>query len=334
VYGCTFDPAPRCAGGPVFRRVGDLSAVGKITSEDTSDELAVGRAIMKLPLASNYFALPTERCRPEIPTGDPDESDCRVITEDGQSSKFGMLIMPAAGQQLLKWSASLPQLAEKYLEVFTHLLEGIIIYQDAGFVHNDIHMGNVLVDQRGVARFIDFGLAFQPAKVKEWSDSHLSTRYRPKFMWQAPEIHGWRMRLNGLRISDGAAQLLAQNEEWRLLAAQFPARAPLGAALQSFLDAVGNDGVAFLRRWANSIDCWRIGLMFFILWNDLLAWSGFQQTSLWRARDTVRRVLGGLTEFDPRRRWSARQALAALDPNSRFVAAAPAATTAVASGQA
>ncbi len=322
VYGCTFDPAPRCAGGRVFKRVGDLPAVGKVTSEDVGAELGVGKAIMSLPLAGNYFALPTAACHPEQPINDQDVRDCRVITESEGATKFSMLIMPAAGQQLIRWAEDHQKLAAGYYDMFVHLLEGMIIYQDAGYTHNDIHMGNVLVDDRGVARYIDFGLAFKPADVQEWKDSRLGTRFRPRFVWQAPEVHGWRMRMNGVRVADGAAQLLQQNDEWRRIQDQMMGRKSLVAALAGFLNEYApHDDVAFLHRYAKGFDCWRIGLMFWMLWDDLTVWKPFSQTALWTRRDTVRRVLAGLTDFDPRTRWTARQALTALDPNNRLAAA-------------
>lgn len=330
VYGCTFNPAPRCAGGRVFTRVGDLPAVGKVTSEDVGEELGVGRAIMKLPLARNYFALPTAACHPEEPVRDNDVNDCRVITESEGATKFSMLVMPAAGQQLIRWAANLDRLATGYYDMFIHLLEGIIIYQDAGYVHNDIHMGNVLVDDRGVGRFIDFGLAFKPAEIQEWRESHLGTRFRPKFVWQAPEVHGWRMRLNGIPEATGAAQLLSSNDEWRRIESQM-GRTPLLTAIRNlYAEFKSTQGVDFLKRYAKGFDCWRIGLMFWMLWDDLTVWSGFQQTPLWMRRDTVRRVLGGLTDFNPKTRWTARQALAALDPNNRLAATGPSASVGVA----
>lgn len=333
VYGCTFSPAPRCAGGRVFDRIGDLPAVGKITSEDSREELGVGRAIMALPLARNYFALPSESCQPELPVRDPDVNDCRVVTESEGSTKFSMLIMPAAGTQLIRYAEQLGRLGNTYVDMFVHLLEGMVIYQNAGYVHNDIHMGNVLVDERGVARFIDFGLAFKPAEIQAWEDSHLGTRFRPKYVWQAPEVHAWRMRLNGVRVADGAAQLLQQNDEWRRVQDQFAGRLPLVSALTGFLNEVGSDGIAMLRRYAKGFDCWRIGLMFWMLWMDLMAYPARTQTAAWQHRDTVRSVLSGLTDFDPRARWTAQQALTALDPNNRLAGPASSAGTGPASGK-
>ena len=152
VYGCTFQPAPRCAGGDVFREIHGMPAVGKVTVEDPTDELSVGRAIMRLPLARQYFALPTASCKPAMPIEDDDARRCKIITEAKRGSEFSLMAMPAAGQQLLGWSANAPRTAENYERIFVHLLEGMVIYQRAGYIHNDIHLGNVLVDAADVAR--------------------------------------------------------------------------------------------------------------------------------------------------------------------------------------
>jgi hypothetical protein len=326
VYGCTFDPAPRCAGGSVFKTISGLPAVGKVTSEDIADELGVGKEIMALPMAKQYFALPSVGCKLSSDgVNDPDANKCRVITESGEGTTFSMLIMPAAGEQLLKWSLNLPRLAEDYRRGFVHLLEGMIIYQRAGFVHNDIHMGNVLVDEVGVARFIDFGLAFKVEDVKVWEDSNLGTRFRPKYIWQAPEVHTWRMVKNGVRVVDGVKQMRDINAELGRIEHQFPNRVPADVALSNLVktspEFVNMDGVGFIRRFGKKFDSWRIGLLMWMLWDDLLHWSGFMLTDTWRQRDVFRRVLGGLTDFDPQSRLTATEALRILDPANRLASA-------------
>jgi hypothetical protein len=45
------------------------------------------------------------------------------------------------------------------------------------------------------------------------------------------------------------------------------------------------------------------------MWNDLVAWPGLRFTSLWNSRETIRTVLSGLTDFDPRARMTVEQAL-------------------------
>jgi len=318
VYGCTFEPVPRCAGGQVFKKIGGLPAVGKLTSEDAGDELAIGKTIMGLPLASAYFALPSAGCTPAMPVDDPDARGCRVITESGEGTKFSMLIMPAAGAQLIKYASNLPRLAANYRRLFIHLLEGANIYQKAGYVHNDIHMGNILVDDAGVARYIDFGLAFKIADVKRWEDAQLGTHFRPKYIWQAPEVHAWRMRLNGVRVTDGVQQLQDINPEYRRMENQFPGRKSATAALSDLIAKASRDGGAFVREYGKRFDSWRLGLCMWFLWDDLVRWPGFVETPVYSERALYRKVLGGMTDFDPRTRLSMAAALRLLDPENRM----------------
>jgi serine/threonine protein kinase len=322
VYGCTFDPAPRCAGGPVFSRIGGLPAVGKVTSEDVTEELGIGKEIMALPLATAYFALPSKECKTETPIRDPDVTECKVMEEAGSGSKFTTLIMPAAGEQLYKYAMDLRRLSENYLRMFIHLLEGACIYQDAGYVHNDIHMGNILVDERGVARYIDFGLAFRVEDVREWGDANLGSTFKPEYIWQAPEVHAWRLMLGGIRLADGVKQLQDKNPEYLQLEHQFPSRKRCLDAIRDFMlssKAVAReDGGAFVRAYGKRFDSWRIGLCMWFLWDDLLRSPGFTSTGLYGKRDLVRSALGGLTDFDPRARLSVAAALLLLDPGNRL----------------
>jgi hypothetical protein len=323
VHGCTFEPAPRCAGGDVFRTVDGKPAVGKITDEDTREELAIGRAIMALPLARQYFALPSIGCRPADRYEDPDARSCNVITEAGLTTHLSMLIMPEGGVQLSKWADSdMPRLAENYLRMFIHLLEGMLIYQKAGYVHNDVHMGNILVDDEGVSRYIDFGLAFRPEDVKKWSDTNLNRSFNPKHILQAPEVHVWRMYLNRVRLSDGLKQLRDANPDYGRLAAQFPARKTAERAFAELLltSYVEHEDVAgFMQRYGFGIDCWRIGLCFWWMWSDLLEWPGLRATRVWSHRERIREVLSGLTNFDYLSRLSAGKALEMLDPDNRML---------------
>jgi hypothetical protein len=326
VYGCTFEPAPRCAGGKVFSRIQGLPAVGKVTVEDVTDELTVGRAIMKLPLAAQYFALPTEACKPHEPVADSDAGTCRFMSEsdDATAQDLSMMVLPMAGTTLLKWSGTdQPRLAAHFRRLFIHLLEGMVIYQRAGYVHNDIHMDNILVDGAGVARYIDFGLAFKVADVKTWQDANLGRSFKPKYVWQPPEVHLWRMLLNGVRVTDGVDQLKEINPEYGQMEHQFPKQPTAEIAMMDLARTSTSiqrkDGGAFVRAYGKRFDSWRIGLCMWMIWSDLLAWPGFRQTALWSERDKIREVMGGLTRFDPRQRLTAEQALAALDPRNRLV---------------
>ena len=317
VYGCTFDPAPRCANGSVFSKIQGLPAVGKITSDDTSDELAAGQAIMALPLASAYFALPTKVCRPAVPVDDPDTATCKVLQETQQVS---MLVMPSAGQPLLKYGMNHSRLITNFKRLFIHLLEGGVIYQGAGYVHNDIHMANILVDELGVARYIDFGLAFRPKDVQKWEDANLGTEFKPQYIFQAPEVHAVRMIKNGIQIVDGVKRLHEQNPEYRQMEHRFPKRRTCEASLVALISSFKGSAAEFVRTYGLQFDAWRIGLCMWFMWDDLLQslTGAFRDTPLYGERELILKVMGGLTDFDPRVRLTMAGALKLLDPNNRL----------------
>lgn len=317
VYGCTFEPAPRCAGGKVFKEVDGMPAVGKVTIEDSDDELRIGRAIMGLPLAKQYFALPTAGCVPATPIEDPDVKRCGILTDRGEKTTLSLLLMPAGGSALSKVvDHDKPWIAANFLRIFVHLLEGMEIYQNAGFVHNDIHDGNILVDDRGVARYIDFGLAFRLVDVRRWEDANLGRTFRAKYVWQAPEVHAMRMYYGGISTEAGAAELLRVNPDYVALERMFPKRRRCADALAHFMRedaAVRAGGTRVIQEYGKRFDWWRIGLCMFIVWNELISWSGFWGTPLYKSqRDPVLAIVSGLTEFDPRIRWSPARALAEL----------------------
>jgi serine/threonine protein kinase len=323
VHGCTFDPAPRCAGGSVFRKVQGLPAVGKLTNDFVDEELAIGRSLMRNPLGAQYFAVPTQQCTPVLPISDRDADDCTVLKEE-EVGPFSVLAMPYAGTELLKWIPKNPlRAAENYERIFVHLLEGILVYQEKGIVHNDIHMGNIMVDDMGVARFIDFGLAYYAKDAVDLETANLGSRFRPQYVFQAPEIHAWRMMINKIPLIDGVRQLYDVNPEYARMEHQFPKRLPALAALEGLMnhnEAFRSENFeAFLRAFWNKIDAWRIGLCMWLLWDDLLHWPWIKKTALWERRDVIRRTLEGLTDFDVRNRLTVADALRILDPKNRMV---------------
>jgi len=237
-----------------------------------------------------------------------------------------MLMLPAAGMRLSQWARINPsRMAENFIRIYVHLLEGMFIYQNAGYVHNDIHEGNILIDEHGVARFIDFGKSFRPATVKKLPDINLFISFNPLYIMTPPEVHAWKMMVNGISLRSGVEQLRILHEEYRQLEIQFPARPSALAALHSFMIedryVTTGDFGGFVRAYGMRFDCWRIGICMWTQWNDLMRSSGFRTSPLWNHQDRMRRVIGGLTEFDPRRRWTVRRALAELDPGNRMAAA-------------
>lgn len=322
-YGCVFHPAPRCAGGTVFSKIGKSKApaIGKIILDDDTitDELELGKQLMKLPNAEQFFALPVTDCTPKLPIQDPDIKSCDVLTDAVKKnpralSHISMLVMPYGGKELQDYSRDLKAVATHFKSILRHLCVGAKLYQNAGYVHNDIHIGNILVDSGGVARFIDFGLAFKPATIRSWDDAHLSRSFkaRSNYLWQPPEVLLWMMLMNNVPVVVGVKDVKRHNPELQLIENQFPSpnRRSFEGALLDLRSAdpyfQRRDSVGFIKRYAKGFDAWRIGLTLWLVWHELLKWPMFRSWDggeLYADKD-VRRVLEGLTDFDPRTRMT------------------------------
>jgi serine/threonine protein kinase len=327
VSGCTFDHVPKCATGSTTKSVAGLSAVGKVAL-DVDDELRVGKAIMSLPLAANYFALPTSACTPKIPIEDPDIGDCDIINdlEDENSESrvseqyLKTLVMPNAGRTIGQWSRNHEVLAANFVRVWRHLLEGMMIYQKAGYIHNDIHDHNVMVDDNAVARYIDFGLAYQPANVTTMASASLGKVFKPKYTWHAPEIQAWRMVLSNTRpvsveeiVRDGIKQF--ETRDYERLEQQFPGRLSAVQALTKYINATkpqleSDDFGTIARKYGVKFDVWRLGLIMWKLWDKLLTWKSLGGSHpIFEKSDKISHVLDGMTDFDVTTRFTPEEAM-------------------------
>ncbi len=66
------------------------------------------------------------------------------------------------GADLAAWLAEKPRSVARILEVFVEAGRGLAAAHEVGLVHRDFKPSNVLIDNRGHARVLDFGLAVRP----------------------------------------------------------------------------------------------------------------------------------------------------------------------------
>jgi serine/threonine protein kinase len=328
-YGCTLEPAPYCKGGPVFKdAVVKMPMVGKVVSEDRADvlhEVAIGKRIMSLgALASNYFAVPTEECEPKISLGDKDARECSIIEkelkrskEKGLPAKLSMMLMPMAGETFSKWASSdIDRLNTHYEKMFIHLLEGMVMYQRAGYIHNDIHAANILVDSKNVPRYIDFGRAFNVRDSLTLASVYLGKSFAPSYMLYSPELHLIEILLGGKKsLENGLDELVdAQYKYYNVLAHHFLRpdiqNMKSWVSILAMFEGMDEKGVLeFVRKYAKQFDSWRIGIIMWLAWSDLMSHGK-------KVKPVFRVVLDGLTKFDVRERWTAEKALQILSPKN------------------
>jgi len=352
-FGCAFTPALPCEDGRKFEADDIVKIVVKGTEAD--EELKTGRAIMAISsLSSNYFALPKESCTPLMPIQDPDASQCELLEEgeevgegvkgqgkgqgkdEGKSyNMFSMLIMPNAGITLYDWSHKYPVVADNFQRVIKHLLEGMVIFQDPGYIHNDIKDNNILVDKHNVPRYIDFGLAYKAKDVTTMSSANLGTVFKPRFRFHPPEIHVWRILFSNSRasmnsiddiIADGVNQLKKHNSLYEQLENAFPNRDSAKIALTRYAKDtyalwVAKDFGTIVQRYGLKFDTWRLGVTLWNIWYSLLKWQGFQNHPISKKAAAIKALIGGLTDFDVEKRWDAKQALKKYEPTPNQVVA-------------
>lgn len=332
VYGCVFEPAPRCKDGRVIRAAGGLPMVGKIASDDITDELAAGKKIMALPRAAEYFAAPYESCEPALPILDPDTDKCPFLVHPEPGQKLSLLLMPLGGMRIDQWARKgrdQGRMALHFERILIHLLEGIAMYQSTGLIHNDIHPGNILVSDTGVGRIIDFGLSFNLTTVRTWADGKQSRRFRPSIIMQPPETFVWQMLTNGVSVKNGYKEMLTKFSADYMAMEQFKQEGFV-YEMEEFVRASDDfrtlDGGVFARRYAKKWDTWRLGLVMWFEWNEIVRRPDVLRrpevaAKFWNRRDILRAALRGLTRFDPRKRWSAPRALFELAPTSPWARA-------------
>lgn len=170
-FGCVYKP-PLCfnTGEPDY-------LVGKVTTPDNvKTELAVSSIVHTCKDCEKYFGVLTgDSCSPKLTKAILDEcKSMRDIPKEmimSYSSKY--LGSPLSdynfGKSTVDWLYS----------QFIHLLKGLVVLQKLHILHADIKADNVLVDDDGVCRIIDFGLAAINPEDKRSLDNSLYPRFHP-----------------------------------------------------------------------------------------------------------------------------------------------------------
>jgi eukaryotic-like serine/threonine-protein kinase len=105
-----------------------------------------------------------------------------IVTYDyAGEPEFGLILEHIEGHDLAEGSFNY---GSDYLKTVWQIASGLAEIHSAGIIHRDIKPDNVRVDQSGVVKIIDFGLA-REAQVDSKTKSIIGT---PGYM--APELHG------------------------------------------------------------------------------------------------------------------------------------------------
>lgn len=158
-YGCVYLP-PLCLDDEDEKSPYQL--VGKLTtSAHVKDEIRVARLLKNVSGSSDYFALLTGRsCKPVIT---PEiREQCELLPEIISSKEDQILSYSAIyGGKALDGKEHLSSIDsyESLVKVFIHLLEALQMLDRLHIFHGDIKLANIVIDEAGITRLIDFGLS-------------------------------------------------------------------------------------------------------------------------------------------------------------------------------
>lgn len=160
-FGCVFNPAIPCRG---IDPLNTGKSVGKVFmhDQDASDEMKLLQKFVQMDPDQKYFIYSTEKCELDQDYGnEPDVSKCTAISHHPYDRTF-QTIMPNGGVTLREYLITNRPVLGWSLESIVKLLEPVFAGVDSlirnDMVHQDIKTINIVVNDYGEARLIDFGL--------------------------------------------------------------------------------------------------------------------------------------------------------------------------------
>lgn len=311
-YGCIFDKPLLCKNKQLPK-----NKLGKITDTvDANAEMQAYQILHKIKESKDYFVLPDNVCVPSENQVDPDTSICLKNLHITNLQSMKQLSTPYGGISLSKKS-TIP-----FFVLMKHMLEAGSIMLLNGFVHYDIHNGNILVDKFGIPRLIDYGQSFNSKTITIDSIKGRWKELSPRFATEPPEVtlltamdsinrytfeEAMQDIMPDKRIFLTIEKLLGVTLKKQLVSlAQF---AKQSQAFQHF------DLVKLWKLYYPGFDSWAIGTVL-LEYLDRIKYSyEFLESAEWKLkRVIVTDILRKMLHTNPRERIDCLEALNMLDP--------------------
>jgi serine/threonine protein kinase len=329
-YGCVFDPPLSCKG---VKGLPHKGKVGKLSEEtDLRAEILAAYLLQADPEAKKYLLLPQPAtlCTPEL---DPAKQADKTIGECEPLKKA-----VRRGDKMFQYEMDNGGMAfRKYLdtkiniETFPYwahaqqLLEIGAFLALHGVVHNDMHGGNLLIDDALVPRLTDFGRTYSHKSINKDLVDNLRGDYAPHLNQLPPEDSC----KDGIEDGYSLPQILEDlrtKKAGLLMAERYlgVSRREQMAEFEKFWKtskaAQSRDWVAFMKLYWPVFDAWSIGVNLMTVLRKMLMSKKFTESQDWKRRQGMfKEILRGLLRASPRSRIDCVEALAAFDPTNELV---------------
>jgi serine/threonine protein kinase len=321
-YGCVVSTPLPCK-YPQFIPNASARDTTKISREvDLEEEVRVSNILREIPFARNYFIiLKGSPCQPSTRSleVEPDLKKCDIVVRKGLDTLKAVRM--DYGGTALHYYRIRP--ASFDLWAFgTRMLEAGVILVTHGIVHCDLHQGNVLMDNYGIPRIIDFGLAIIKKYVSGAKAANdLTYSYDPTYVQQPPELSLFHAALDKRSIASVLPDIIQKKRTSGILNMVLGVTTDdLLADLTAFsMESTAFQKISLLEYWEHywsKFDAWSIGVILLQVMNNLLKVGYDSHPSYKKYRVMMRRVIGKLLCHDPRSRYDTVEALAEWNPES------------------
>ena len=340
-YGCVFDKPLKCAGK---KKISKKNKISKITMDfDAEQEISIANILRKRPLWQNFFVLADpESCKlaPMKQQSEKDLDQCDPVFREESPipySEMTQIFFPWGGRAFgnVFYSTNIHPTKFDFYKFMVHMLEAIGTMTLGGVCHFDLHPGNILIDQNGVGRLIDFGMAFNGTKIVQ---STLDNRWKQLSFGDAnkgahwisnqetPEITIMNAINHGYTVHDAIQNVIHGKNIFKDMAGPLFG-IPLSVSRKKMEDfwqtsqaASKENWVSFWKSYWIGFDSWALGTILLTVLMKQLTFKSFTESSTWKdKRVPILTAIRALLEPSPRSRIDAIEALALLDPGNAWL---------------
>ena len=315
-YGCVLRPQPRCK---KTKLPSTTKTVGKVIKKKNAEiELRISALLKSIPGWENYYVVQEEdNCEPanfkEMQKEYSD--DCKLFQDDTlRINNLTQIVSKYGGKDLTVTTSNFD-----YMGTLKHVLIGIEKLQAQGICHYDLKDNNMVSDEHGVVRLIDFGSAFVGDSATDTNVVQKIFHFLPEYNTFSPELsaqHGlYHVKERPHSLKELYHDSIYKKSSLKLM------ETILGVPREQSKDKLVNfwadyykehgdtEAGEFFRTYWRAWDTWAVGVIFLKILSRSLLNPSFVE-KVWKPKGTVlKEVLRGLLAVDPRERLSPGAAL-------------------------
>lgn len=337
VYGCVFDPPLICrgkkapAGGWKTNRLGKLGV-----TNDALIELMAAEVFKNKPESKKYFLLPILETVCEKKPGEQpiieseqkekDLDNCKSLAKQGVNNmlhfemEYGgkTLHTTMSNIQLRIQEFNFFKFMEDMLEIGAYLILN-------GYIHNDLHSSNIVLNKNYHPRLIDFGRSYYSPRIDKPTVDGFGAVYEPTLNQIAPEStarDGLFEKIPFNRIADDLfkSKIGFSNAEKLFGIDRDEQKAEFIKFWNNSKTAQTQDWVTFFKIYWPVADSWSIGTILSNILMKLSLSSRFVDDKQWKEkRPVIKEVITGLLKASPKQRLDCMEALSMYNPMNAVV---------------